>query len=99
MMVLLVTLKKWSMWLLSPLAFMAGTAFYVGQQQSGYNLIIVMGLILAFSFIRGGILSNKQDALDKKIKELSTPKTGRSNKLFFILILVGIGIWSFFQIT
>ena len=93
------SLKKWSMWLLLPLAFMAGTAFYVGQQQSGYNLIIVMGLILAFSLIRGGILSNKKDALDKKIMELSTPKTGGSNKLILILILVGIGIWSLFQLT
>ena len=93
------SLKKWSMWLLLPLVFVAGTAFYVGQQQTGYNLFIVMGLILAFSLIRGGILSNKQDALDKKIKELSTPKTGKSNKLIFVIILVGIGVLALFHMT
>lgn len=90
-------LKVWSTCIVVSLGILAASALYAGYREQGVFAAICSGLILCFSLMRAGMLTNRLDAIDKQIKEISVPHKRESKKFIFFLILLGAGIAGYFN--
>ena len=87
-------LNTWTAWLIVTLLSGAGLTYYMGIEEVSVYLGIFGFLVLVFRTIRGSALTNRANAISEEISMLNAPKKPRIQKLIFILILLGVGVWA-----